>query len=342
MHEAMIDLRHGDCLELMKDIPDGSVDLVLTDPPYGTTACKWDSVIPFEPMWEQLNRIIKTNGIIALFANQPFTSTLIGSNISNYKYNWIWLKNRGTGFQYAKSQPMRQTEDVCIFNKTLNDTVANNSVFDDIKAYFYEQREQSGLRLCDFTKLLGNKMAGHYFTRGIQWSLPTERDYQKLQTTGFFCKPYAELKSMYDTAKASIETSKVIYNPQMIKLDKPVKYKKASSCNTIGGIKNKKEYYWVDETYPTNVLEFAKVSKPTHPTQKPIALLEYLVKTYTNECETVLDFTMGSGSTGVACVNTNRRFIGIELDDKYFDIAKQRIDAAIRDKEQTEITVKEV
>ena len=324
----MVDLRLGDCLELMKNIPDGSVDLVLTDPPYGTTACKWDSVIPFEPMWEQLNRIIKPNGIIALFANQPFTSTLISSNIANYKYNWVWLKNRGTGFQYAKSQPMRQTEDICIFNKTLNDTVANNSVFDDIKAYFYEQREQSGLRLCDFTKLLGNNMAGHYFTRGIQWSLPTERDYQKLQTTGFFCKPYAELKSMYDIAKASIETSKVIYNPQMIKLDKPVKYKKASSCNTIGGIENKKECYWVDETYPTNVLEFAKVSKPTHPTQKPVALLEYLIRTYTNEGETVLDFTAGSGSTGVACVNTNRRFIGIELDEGYFEIAKKRIEEA--------------
>ena len=328
-----ITLWQGDCLELMKNIPDGSVDLVLTDPPYGTTACKWDSVIPFEPMWEQLNRIIKPNGIIALFANQPFTSTLICSNIANYKYNWVWLKNRGTGFQYAKSQPMRQTEDVCIFNKTLNDTVANNSVFDDIKAYFYEQREQSGLRLCDFTKLLGNNMAGHYFTKGIQWSLPTERDYKKLQITGFFCKPYAELKSMYDTAKASIETSKVIYNPQMIKLDKPVKYKKASSCNTIGGIENKKEYYWVDETYPTNVLEFSKVSKPTHPTQKPVALLEYLIRTYTNVGETVLDFTMGSGSTGVACVNTCRKFIGIELDRGYFDIAKERIDKSIRERD---------
>ena len=325
------ELWNGDCLELMKNIPDGSVDLVLTDPPYGTTACKWDSVIPFEPMWEQLNRIIKPNGIIALFANQPFTSTLISSNIANYKYNWVWLKNRGTGFQYAKSKPMRQTEDICIFNKTLNDTVANNSVFDDIKAYFYEQREQSGLRLCDFTKLLGNNMARHYFTRGIQWSLPTERDYQKLQTTGFFCKPYAELKSMYDIAKASIETSKVIYNPQMIKLDKPVKYKKASSCNTIGGIENKKEYYWVDETYPTNVLEFAKVSKPTHPTQKPVALLEYLIRTYTNEGETVLDFTAGSGSTGVACVNTNRHFIGIELDEGYFNIAKKRIEETVND-----------
>ena len=327
----MIQLYNGDCLELMKNIPDGSVDLVLTDPPYGTTACKWDSVIPFEPMWEQLNRIIKPNGIIALFANQPFTSMLISSNIANYKYNWVWLKNRGTGFQYAKSQPMRQTEDVCIFNKTINDTVANNSAFDDIKAYFYEQRQKSGLRLCDFTKLLGNNMAGHYFTKGIQWSLPTQKDYEKLQTTGFFDKPYDVIKNEYEQVKRQLGYNgqgKVIYYPQKIKLDKPVKYKKASSCNTIGGIENKKEYYWVDETYPTNVLEFAKVSKPTHPTQKPIALLEYLIKTYTNEGETVLDFTMGSGSTGVACINTNRNFIGIELDKGYFDIAEKRINEA--------------
>ena len=114
----------------------------------------------------------------------------------------------------------------------------------------------------------------------------------------------------------------------MNKLEKAGKYKNAWSCNTIGGMENKKEYYWVDETYPTNVLEFAKVSKPTHPTQKPVALLEYLVKTYTNEGETVLDFTMGSGSTGVACVNTNRNFIGIELDEGYFEIAKKRIEEA--------------
>ncbi len=317
----------GDCLDLMKYIPDKSIDMILCDLPYGTTACKWDTVIPLEPLWEQYNRIIKPNGIIALFSNQPFTTSLIASNISNYKYNWVWLKNRGTGFQYAKNQPMRQTEDICIFNKTLNDTVANNAVFDDIKQYFYDQRQKSGLKLCEFKNLLGNNMAGHYFTKGIQWSLPTEKDYTKLQTTGFFKMPYDELKEKYEHAKSQVETSKVIYYPQMVKLDKPVKYKKASSCNTIGGIENKKEYYWVTETFPTNVLSFAKVSKPQHPTQKPVALCEYLIKTYTNEGETVLDNCMGSGSTLVACINTNRKYIGIEKELKYFEIAKKRIES---------------
>jgi site-specific DNA-methyltransferase (adenine-specific) len=239
-----IELWQGDCLELMKNIPDGSVDLVLTDPPYGTTACKWDSVIPFEPMWEQLNRIVKTDGAICFFSAQPFTSALIGSNIKKFKHHWIWKKNRGTGFQVAKYRPMMATEDVVVFS-------------------------------------VGKK---------------------------------------------------VNYYPQMQKLEKPYFCRNASSSNGT----NPLAYFndggkWVDSKYPTNVLEFAKVSKPTHPTQKPVDLLEYLIRTYTNEGETVLDFTMGSGSTGVACVNTGRKFVGIELDDDYFNIAKKRIEEAYAD-----------
>ena len=329
-----IELWQGDCLELMKNIPDGSVDLVLTDPPYGTTACKWDSVIPFEPMWEQLNRIIKPSGINALFANQPFTSTLISSNIEKYKYNLVWMKNRGTGFQYAKSQPMRQTEDICIFydNKPPFDTT---TAFDGLKRYMISEREKTGLSNSELKELLQSNMARHYFTTKSQFTIPIKSAYEKLQSTGFFQRPYEGVRKEFDEENEKIKAKRSVeqfstYNPQMIKLDKPVKYKKASSCNTISGIENKKEYYWVDETYPTNVLEFAKVSKPTHPTQKPIALLEYLIKTYTNEGETVLDFTMGSGSTGVACVNTNRRFIGIELDEGYLNIAKKRIEEAER------------
>ena len=237
----MIQLYNGDCLELMKNIPDGSVDLVLTDPPYGTTACKWDSVIPFEPMWEQLNRIIKPNGAICLFSAQPFTSVLVCSNIKRFKHHWIWKKNRGTGFQVAKYRPMMATEDVVVF--------------------------------CG--------------------------------------------------------KEKINYNPQMVKLDKPYFCRNASSSNGTNPLAHFNEGgKWVDSKYPTNVLEFAKVSKPIHPTQKPITLLEYLIKTYTNEGETVLDFTMGSGSTGVACINTNRNFIGIELDKGYFDIAEKRINEA--------------
>jgi site-specific DNA-methyltransferase (adenine-specific) len=237
-----IDLHNGDCLELMKDIPDGSVDLVLTDPPYGTTACKWDSVIPFEPMWEQYNRIIKPNGAIALFGAQPFTAVLVASNIKNYKHHWIWMKNRGTGFQVAKYRPMMQTEDIVVFCKR------------------------------------GNTLN---------------------------------------------------YNPQMIPLDKPYKgtgAKRTNGSNPIAHFnKIEKEY---THKYPTNVINCAKVSKPQHPTQKPVALLEYLIRTYSNEGETVLDNCMGSGSTGVACVNTNRNFIGIELDEGYFKIAQERIEAA--------------
>ena len=132
----MIELRNGDCLELMKNIPDKSVDLILCDLPYGTTSCDFDNVIPLNKLWAEYNRIIKDNHIIALFCAQPFTTELISSSILNFKYTWVWVKNRGVGFQYAKSQPMRQTEDIAIFNKTLNDTAANHPLFNDLKNTF--------------------------------------------------------------------------------------------------------------------------------------------------------------------------------------------------------------
>ena len=245
----MIQLYHGDCLEVMKSIPDGSIDAIITDPPYGTTACKWDSVIPFEPMWAELKRIIKPNGVIALFGSEPFSSALRMSNIKQYKYDWKWIKNMVTGQMLAKRQPLRKYEDIIIF--------------------------------------------------------------YNLQST---------------------------YNRQMIKkTDEEFKlsYRKNNSVdakNSHGYISKKirqsKERQWYKP--PSNILEFnidRKRNGNQHPTQKPVALIEYLIKTYTNENETVLDFTMGSGTTGVACKNLNRNFIGIELDDKYFEIAKQRINA---------------
>ena len=246
----MLNLILGDCLTEMQNIPDGSVDMILCDPPYGTTACKWDSVIPFEPMWEQLNRIIKPNSAICLFGNEPFTSCLICSNINGFKYRWDWNKKIPSGMGYAKYRPMQQTEDICVFSK-------------------------SG--------------------------------------------------------------EKTKYNPQFIKRDKPIK----SGGNSIqarvysgfkcmeNGNEYKKTY---DYKNPITLIEFDKVRKGAlHPTQKPVPVLEYLIRTYTNEGETVLDFTMGSGSTGVACVNTNRNFIGIELDEGYFNIAKKRIEESYAD-----------
>jgi len=228
---SKIDLRQGDCLELMKSIPDGSVDMILTDPPYGTTACKWDSVIPFEPMWAELKRIIKPNGAIVLFGSEPFSSALRMSNIKNYKYDWVWHKRTSANVALAKYQPLKTHEIISVFGKT--------------------------------------------------------------------------------------------YYPQMTKGKMRMKGGKVKAGEASGNLKPL--YYASDEYYPVSLLD-VKSERGLHPTQKPVALMEYLIKTYTHEGETVLDFTMGSGSTGVACHNLNRNFIGMELDEKYFEIAKKRIE----------------
>jgi len=222
----------------MKDIPDQSINMILCDLPYGTTKCAWDVVIPFEPLWEQYKRVIKPNGVIALFGSEPFSSYLRLSNIKMYKYDWIWNKKIPSGMCNAKIQPMRLTENI--------------SVFIDGKSFYYPEMEQ--------------------------------RD--KLIKSG----------GMHDSF----------------------------SGGTSGLSKLPVKTY--DKKYPTTILTFDKIRKGSlHPTQKPVALCEYLIKTYTNEGETVLDNCMGSGTTGVACINTGRKFVGIELDTKYCDIAMKRI-----------------
>ena len=235
-------LIHGDCLEKMKDIPDKSIDMILADLPYGTTACKWDVVIPFEPLWEQYERIIKDNGAIVLTACQPFTSYLVMSNIKMFKYEWVWIKSPA-GFLNAKKMPMKSIENVCVF-------------------------------------------------------------YKKLPT----------------------------YNPQgLIRINKEKKNHKSKQVKTEVGLSTHNggrlpdKYFQEYTNYPKQELYFS-TEKGFHPTQKPVALLEYLIKTYTLEGETVLDNCAGSGSTGIACINTKRNFIGIEKDDKYFEIAKKRIE----------------
>ena len=235
MRQPKTQLIHGDCLEEMGNIPDASVDMVMTDPPYGTVRCKWDSVIPFEPMWDQLERIVKPNGAIVMTASQPFTSALGASNLPWLRYSWVWKKSAATGHLNAKRMPMADAEDVLVF-------------------------------------------------------------YQKQPA----------------------------YNPQgLVPLNKEVRRGGNGGCYGDSGKSNFQE--WTN--YPRRVQEFPSESRTKHPTQKPVALMEYLIKTYTNEGETVLDFTMGSGTTGVACVNLNRNFIGIELDDNYFKIAKERIES---------------
>ena len=225
-------LYKGDCLEVMdRLIEEGiKVDMILTDPPYGTTACKWDNVIPFDEMWIRINELIKTNGAIVLFGNEPFSSNLRISNIKNYKYDWVWNK-RPVNFLNAKRQPLREVENIMVFNSK-------------------------------------------------------------------------------------------IYNPQgLIYKERINKRSNSTETNSKHGLSNKSYY----TNYPKQILRFIG-ERGLHPTQKPVALLEYLIKTYTDEGELVLDFTMGSGSTGVACLYTNRKFIGIELDEKYFNIAKDRLE----------------
>lgn len=242
-----INLYKGDCLELMRDIPDGSVDAIICDLPYGTTACKWDVVIPFEPLWAQYRRIIKKNRAIVLFGSEPFSSHLRLSNLKWYKYDWVWNKSHSSGFQYAKYRPLQRHEYILVFG-------------------------------IGRIKYIPQMMAGKLVMKRIG-------------------KP--ETKRDADTVVG-------------------------------GGVKNNLSLVKSDTYYPTTDQFFSCVSrnKSVHPTQKPVALLEYLIKTYTLEGETVLDNTMGSGSTGVACVNLNRNFIGIEKDDKYFEIAKSRINEA--------------
>lgn len=243
----------GDCLERMKEIPDNSVDMILTDPPYGKTACKWDSIIPLEPMWEGLERIIKPYCVIIFTSQQPFTSSLISSNLERFKYSLVWSKNRPSGVAQAKNKPMSQHEDIIVFS-------------DGVTIH----KGQSAKRI-------------DYYPQG-------------LKRINRVCKNHK-----HDHVKA-------------------------------GGISqrpsHKSEYVQEFTNYPNSILSFKCVNKPAHPTQKPVELMEYLISSYTQESETVLDFTMGSGTTGVACKNLKRKFIGIELDENYFNIAKNRIDEA--------------
>jgi len=239
----IMQLFNDDCLKVLPTIPDKSIDLILTDPPYGTTQCKWDSIIPFEPMWNQLKRVIKDNGAIALFGTEPFSSYLRTSNIDNFKYDWVWQKSKSTNYLNSKKQPLRNNEIISIFYK----------------------------KQCS------------YF-------------------------PQMEKGEPYDKGYALRNTD--VYNKQ-----------KATLVKNVDGLR-----------FPKNIIYFKTAeseSKIVHPTQKPVALLEYLIKTYTNENDTVLDFTMGSGSTGVAAKNLNREFIGIELDKTYFDIAIDRIESTL-------------
>ncbi|WP_279000955.1 DNA-methyltransferase [Thomasclavelia cocleata] len=322
----MYNIKKGDCLELMKEIPNGSIDMILCDLPYGSTAASWDVIIPFELLWEQYKRITKRGAHIVLFSTQPFTTKLINSNIENYKYNWYWKKNNATGGQFAKTQPMRCIEDICVFRYDL--TKSDSGRFVKCREYLQSEKNKCGRTLKELQELLKSSMTSHYFTNGRQFSLPTREEYQKLQKTGYFSKPYNELLEMFniEMMAENKESNLFIYNPQgLIELKKEKKHKDNNS-ELYRGIKSSGKYQKYTN-YPKHLLQFENELNKTvryHPTQKPVAILQYLIKTYTDEGHTVLDNCMGSGSTGVACLNVNRNFIGFELEDKYFNIAKKK------------------
>ena len=248
-----IKLYNGDCLEVMDRLIEQGikVDAIICDPPYGTTACKWDSVIPLDDMWSRLNKLIKPTGVIALFGTEPFATKLRISNFENYRYDWYWKKSKPSLYQHAKNRPMRAIENICVFS---------------------------------------NSKWGH---------------------------------------KSQLKNKRMEYNPQGIK---SIGTKEVTKNYNAGGVGSERpnqigKKYEAFTGFPNDVLEFNSIvgKQCLHPTQKPIELMEFLIKTYTNEGNLVLDFTMGSGSTGVACMNTNRKFIGIELDENYFNIAINRI-----------------
>ena len=304
-----IELWRGDCLELMKDIPDGSVDLVLTDPPYGTMKGiddkhEWDTAIEPVKIFEQISRILRQNGKAVLFSQEPYTSTLVKSAIPSlpFIYRAVWYKNTAGNILGAKSAMVNRFEDICIFSKIVREETETHP----LRPIFEKELKKSGKTKREAIDLLGST-ASHYFTSGIQFRLPTEENFKLLKENGFISIDFEYCRKINDDFLQQRYSK--------------IKEETPSIFNLWQGGKSK-----------SNVLEYKKDNDGYHPTQKPVALLEDLIQTYSNDGNTVLDFTMGSGSTGVACVNTGRKFIGIELDQGYFDIAKERIEKSIRER----------
>ena len=299
----MINLMYGDCLELMKTIPDGSVDLILTDPPYGTVkgaaldgwksqTTEWDNVLDFKVMWSEINRILRKNGKCILFSQEPFTSDLIKSAIPNvpFSYRCVWIKDHFANSLIAKKAPVGYFEDICVFSK-LHDT----DELHPLRGYAKEIYDFIGLNKKQIIEKVGQRVDHFFRIDSTQFSLCTE-------------KTYNELISVFG-------------------IDKMKGFKSFKELEKINSVFNSVFNLNQGAKFKSNVFQYKKDYSGYHPTQKPVALLEDLIKTYSNKGDMVLDFTMGSGSTGVAAKNTNRKFIGIELDDKYFKIAKNRIES---------------
>lgn len=317
----MINLMQGDCLELLKTIPDGSIDLILTDPPYGTVnnigdsdsiehgmknKTKWDEILDFKLMWSEINRVLRNNGKCILFSQEPFTSDLIKSAIPNvpFSYRCIWIKDHFANSLIAKKAPVNYYEDICVFSKT--NPKHDFEGFHPLRDYAKEVYNFIGLNLKQINSKLNHRRAEHFFyVDSTQFSLCTEKTYNELINI-FSIDKMKDFKEFYYLKIKDKEYRDDLLN------------KMNSEFPSIFNL-------WQDKKYKSNVFEYKKDYDGYHPTQKPVALLEDLIQTYSNEGNTVLDFTCGSGSTLVAAKNTNRHAIGIELDETYFKIAQDRI-----------------
>ena len=339
-------IHQGDCIILMKEIEDNSVDLILCDLPYGTTACSWDTIIPFKDLWEAYYRIIRPNGFIILTASQPFTTKLINSNIDNFSHQWIWEKEQGANPLLANVQPMKNFEDIIVFYNEYKKY--DYELKNPLREYFYKILCYLGKNCKQIEKDLGHRKAehkmyvlpkkevidkvgqkaDHVFRYGsTQFGLCTEETYNqildiyKLKDLDFIL-PYKKLKEKNEEFEKTLPDYPRIYNPQKTKGTRYVSgggYIEHLDNNVKGG---KVSF----ERYPTSILKFnTEKNKSKHPTQKPVKLFEYLIKTYSNEGDLILDNCIGSGTTAIACKRTNRRFIGIEKEQKYVDIANKRL-----------------
>lgn len=314
-----INLMQGDCLELIKNIPDGSVDLVLTDPPYGTMknaaldgwnnkTTEWDNEIDPTVLFNELTRILRQNGKVVLFSQEPYTSRLIISAIPSlpFSYRAMWYKNVHANALIAKTAMVNRFEDICIFTKPCpkHDFCGENP----LREYFAKVYDFIGKTKKEMMQIIGQKADHCFRLNSSQYSLCTKSTYKELidvfgiDKMDGFCE-WEKLKPIQEQYQEKNRRNIAGKYPPIFNL-------------------------WEGGKSKANVLEYKKDNDGYHPTQKPVALLEDLIQTYSNEGNTVLDFTMGSGSTGVACVNTNRRFIGIELDEGFFNIAKKRIEEA--------------
>lgn len=289
----MIELKQGDCLELMKDIPDKSIDMILCDLPYGVTEYEWDKIINGVELFKQYKRICKQNANVLLFCQIELAKYLMCSTfLSEFSHCLIWVKENKTRHLSVDKLPMSQYEMILCFR--LNKYRNTNSHL-ALRHYFTDELKTSGKSVKEIEQEIPNYSAHHWFRFSSDYRIPTEKNYKRLQeVTGCFNRDYAEIRAEF--------------------------------------LKEKNNECTYNGNNESDILYFSLNEDRVHPTQKPVALCEYLIKTYTNEGETVLDNCMGSGSTGVACVNTNRNFIGFELDENYFTIAKNRIENAVKEK----------